>query len=97
MVAALCLYTVLKIKRNINDEEFCQKIEKKMNSLIILLSLLPCIAALATNSINVTFLGNGCRAGAFTPTGCRQRPDIFGNAIVQMSDKFLLLILLLVS
>ena len=81
----LCLCTVLKIKRNMTDEVFTQKIEKVMHLLIILFNLIPCIVALATKSINGTYLGSVCAFSAF-PTGCRQRPDLFGECDPAIAD-----------
>jgi hypothetical protein len=74
----LSLYTALKIKRNMTDEMFTRKIEKVLHFSIILLSLSIVVFGLKTKTINSGIVGNLCTFAA-VPTGCRQRPDLFGE------------------
>ena len=77
----LCIYTVLKVRRNMTDKAFSKHIEKKMHYLIALLGFLPSFAALLTNAINCTVLGGFCAISAY-PTGCRLDPDTYGECDV---------------
>ena len=74
----LCLYTALKIRRNMTNEMFTRKIEKVLHFSIILLSLSIVVFGLKTKTINSGIVGNLCTFAA-VPTGCRQRPDLFGE------------------
>jgi hypothetical protein len=74
----LCLYTALKIRRNMTNEMFTRKIEKVLHFSIILLSLSIVVFGLQTKTINSGIVGNLCMFAA-VPTGCRQRPDLFGE------------------
>ena len=74
----LCLYTVLKIKTNITDERFARTVEKPLHWFIVLSSGSIAVAGIITKSVNSSILGNFCTFAVF-PTGCRQRPDIFGE------------------
>ena len=75
---ALCIYTALKIKKNMSDEMFSQKIEKLVHIIIVLFSVTVCVAGLATKSINSAVVGTYCTYAA-VPTGCRQYPDMVGE------------------
>ena len=75
---ALCIYTALKIKKNMSDEMFSQKIEKLVHIIIVLVSVTICVAGLATKSINSAVVGTYCTYAA-VPTGCRQYPDMVGE------------------
>ncbi len=83
---ALCLYTVLKIRRNIPDAFFARKIEKKIHIMIFICNFCIGIFGLATKAINSGAMGNVCAFAAF-PTGCRQKPEIFGQCDVEI-DKY---------
>ena len=74
----LCLYTALKIKTTISDEEFCQKYEKKLHIAIFTINLALAVFGLATKSIATTITGNFCTFAA-SPPGCRQAPDLVGE------------------
>ncbi len=76
----LCLYTVVKIKQpDMTDKMFTRKIEKAMHFFIFSLGSGIMVSALATKAINPTSLGSVCTFGPPRPTGCAQRPDIFGE------------------
>lgn len=75
---ALCIYTALKIKKNMSDKMFSQKIEKAIHLIIILVAFSICVAGLATKSINSAVVGTYCTFTAF-PVGCRQYPDMVGE------------------
>ncbi len=74
----LCLYTTLKIKCNISNESFSQRIEKPMHIAIIFLNLSVCVFGLVTKGINSIAVGTFCWFAAF-PTGCRQNPSVYGE------------------
>ena len=78
-MGALCVYILLKIRRKTSDGEFRERIEKKMHASLILLNLIPCIASIATDSVNSNDLGNTCISATLTPVGCRESPEIYGD------------------
>lgn len=57
---ALCIYYLFKINRNMPDEEFAARIEKKMHALILLWSVGGAFLALFTKSINAVPGGDFC-------------------------------------
>ena len=90
---ALCIYTALKIKRNMSDKMFSQKIEKAIHPIIILVAFSICVAGLATKSINSAVVGTYCTFTA-VPVGCRQYPDIFGECDPAIAKSAVILSLL---
>jgi hypothetical protein len=74
----LCYFCLCKVKKNMTDDTFSQKIEWKLHKFIIAFNFMICVAALATKSLNSNPNGNICTTAA-VPTGCRQSPDIYGE------------------
>ncbi len=74
----LCVYTTLKIKRNISDRTFSKKIEKFMHFLIISSNLSIVFFGLFTKTINSAINGAVCMFSTM-PTGCRSFPQLFGE------------------
>ena len=87
----ICLYTVLKIKKNMTDERFEQSIERPMHLLIVLSSFVPPFVGIIKTSIHSNVFGSVCTYAAF-PTGCRQRPDIFGECDPAISKSTTILV-----
>ena len=85
----LCFYTALKIKYNMPDEKFSQRIEKVMHISIIFLSLGFPLFGLVTRTINSSVIGSMCLFAAY-PTGCRLIPRIVGECdeIIEMHIPF---------
>ncbi len=80
---SLCLFSVLRIKKpDISDLRFF-RFEMIGHLFIILTSIIITTLGLATKSINPGVGGNVC-GFALKPTGCRQRPDLFGECIESM-------------
>jgi hypothetical protein len=77
-MVVLCLYTALKIKTTVSDEEFCHKYEKKLHIGIFTINLALTVFGLATKSIATSITGNFCTFAA-SPPGCRQAPDLVGE------------------
>jgi hypothetical protein len=57
----LCLYYYCKLKRNMNDAAFANKIEKKMHCFIVLFNLAVCLSALATKTFNSLYKSGSCQ------------------------------------
>lgn len=75
---ALCIYCHCKVKRNMNDSMFINRIERKLHGGIILFNLAVCFSALWFRILNASPSGSLCVFSA-VPTGCRQNPEIFGE------------------
>ena len=87
----LCLYTVLKIKKFMTDERFEKSIERPMHLLIVLSSVVPPFVGIIKTAIHSNIIGSVCTYAAF-PTGCRQRPDIFGECDPAISKSTTILV-----
>ena len=74
----LCLYTALKIKKNVSDAEFTKRFERIIHAAIIVTSISIGIAGLVLKSIDSTFIGNVCTF-ALAPSGCRSNPEVLGE------------------
>ncbi len=74
----LCYYYFFKVKWNETDDAFSVRIEWKLHGLISAFIIAICIACLATNVLNTNSDGKFCSV-TVSPTGCRQRPDLYGE------------------
>ena len=74
----LCYFCLCKVKKNMTDDTFSQKIEWKLHKIIIAFNFTVCVAALVTKTLNSRPQGNFCAFNS-VPTGCRQSPDIYGE------------------
>jgi hypothetical protein len=74
----LCYFCFCKVKKNMTDDTFSQKIEWKLHTFIIAFNFMICVAALFTKTLNSSPNGSICMTAA-VPTGCRQNPDIYGE------------------
>jgi hypothetical protein len=74
----LCYFCLCKVKKNMTDDTFSQKIEWKLHKFIIAFNFMICVAALVTKTLNNNPSGKFCSLAA-VPTGCRQSPDIYGE------------------
>ena len=73
----LCYFCLCKVKTNMTDDAFSQKIEWKMHTFIIAFNVIVCVAGLITKTFN-TVDGKLCIFNA-SPPGCRQNPEIYGE------------------
>ena len=73
----LCYFCLCKVKTNMTDDAFSQKIEWKMHTFIIAFNVIVCVAGLITNTFN-TFNGHWCTFSV-SPTGCIENPEIYGE------------------
>ena len=73
----LCYFCLCKVKTNMTDDAFSQKIEWKMHTFIIAFNVIVCVAGLITKTFN-TVDGKLCIINA-SPPGCRQNPEINGE------------------
>ena len=81
----LCVYSAMKIKkRNMTDDDFFNKVEKFMHIIIFTTNISLVVFGLSVKAINSSALGNICLF-AFVPTGCRQRPSIFGECVPEIA------------
>ena len=74
----LCFYFLCRLCKTMSDREFNQRIEWKLHIFIILFGLVDAISCLLTGTLNTASSGTVCTTAPF-PTGCRQRPEIFGE------------------
>ncbi len=81
----LCIYYVCKLKGKMPDAQFAHRVETKMHAIIILASMSLVLAALFMDTINSGAFGNMCLTAAW-PTGCRQKPEIFGECDARIAD-----------
>ena len=73
----LCYFCLCKVKTNMTDDAFSQKIEWKMHKFIIAFNIIVCVAGLITKTFN-TFNGRWC-IFAPVPDGCIENPEIYGE------------------
>lgn len=85
----LSIYYFYKLKRNMTDEKFTEKIERKLHFAFIVPIICCNLYALANGAINPAVTGSAC-IYATTPTGCRQRPDIYGECDENETSSFVL-------
>ena len=74
----LSIYYYCKLYKKMSNEAFAYKIERWLHIIIISFLLISNIFALVANTFNGSVTGAYCTY-AVLPTGCRQRPDIFGE------------------
>ena len=75
----LCYYSLCRIKKGTGaNDAFGQNVEKMLHSFIITFTVLVCVAAFVTRSLNSYTSGSFCTVSA-VPTGCRQKPEIWGE------------------
>ena len=82
---ALCLYTALKIKKNVSDAEFTKRFERIIHLSIIVTSLSLGIAGLVLKSINSTSIESLCTF-AVLPSGCRSNPEVVGECDPEIEE-----------
>ncbi|GFH50227.1 hypothetical protein CTEN210_06703 [Chaetoceros tenuissimus] len=71
----LTFYFLCKIKYKMSNEDFREKLEKKLYVLIIAFATVPGLIALLTDSINTFPNGSACHVSSI-PIGCRDMPDV---------------------
>ncbi len=74
----LCVYYVYKLKNRMTDDQFTQRIEKKVHVFIVVFNLALYLPALGLKVINPSDFGNYCCAASF-PTGCSLDSEQFGE------------------
>ncbi len=77
-VLLFCYYCLCKVKFKMTDVEFSRRVEWKAHMLILAFCLGICVSLLITDMLNPASTGGFCTFAA-VPTGCRLRPDIFGE------------------
>lgn len=85
----LSIYYFFKLKRNMTDEQFMEKIERKLHFVFIFPIICCNLYALASDAINPAVTGSAC-IYATTPTGCRQQPDVYGECDDNETPSFVL-------
>lgn len=78
-VCFLCFYYFCKLSLKMDDETFKRKFEIKLYVIMTAVTLAVNIPAAAMGTINTAPTGVLCMPGAAYPTGCQQRPDLFGE------------------
>lgn len=78
-VCFLCFYYFCKLSLKMDDETFKRKFEIKLHVIMTVVTLAVNIPAAAMGTINTAPTGVLCMPGAAYPTGCQQRPDLFGE------------------
>ena len=79
MLSLFCLHTVRKKNSvSVTNHGYPVRLEVMAHAFIIVFNVSLCIAGLLTKSVNTYVTGTGCGFATY-PTGCRQRPDIFGE------------------
>ncbi len=74
----ICIYYVCKLKCRMTDAQITHRVERKIHATIIIVNLVLYLTALGLGVINPSITGSICLVSKY-PTGCRQRPDIFGE------------------
>lgn len=90
----LSTYYFYKLKRNMTDHQFEEKIERKLHFAFIFPIICCNLYALASDAINPAVTGSACLY-ATTPTGCRQQPDIYGECDENETSSFVLNLIVL--
>lgn len=75
---ALCIYYYCKLYKKMPNQRFAQKVEIWINQFVLIFLTTTNIYALGTKSFNSSQEGQFCLY-AVTPSGCRQRPDLYGE------------------
>ncbi|GFH52378.1 hypothetical protein CTEN210_08854 [Chaetoceros tenuissimus] len=75
---SLCIYYYCKLQKKMTNEKIAYKVERWLHFVILTFVVATNTYALASNMFNSSTTGTFCKY-AVTPSGCRQRPDIFGE------------------
>lgn len=75
---SLCIYYYCKLQKKMTNENIAYKVERWLHFVILTFVVTTNTYALASNMFNSSTTGTFC-IYAVTPSGCRQRPDIFGE------------------
>ncbi len=73
--AALSIYYYCKLYKNMTDEQFYYKVERKMHIFIVLFMVILNIVGLSKNTFNTATTGTMCTYAA-TPLRCRYLPNM---------------------
>lgn len=75
---SLCIYYYCKLQKKMTNENFAYKVERWLHFIILSFVGATNTYALVSNMFNSSTTGTFCLY-AVTPSGCRQRPDLFGE------------------
>lgn len=75
---SLCIYYYCKLQKKMTNENIAFKVERWLHFIILTFVVATNTYALASNMFNTSTTGTFCLY-AVTPSGCRQRPDLFGE------------------
>uniref|UniRef100_A0A7S3PYL0 Uncharacterized protein n=1 Tax=Chaetoceros debilis TaxID=122233 RepID=A0A7S3PYL0_9STRA len=92
-VCCLSFYYVCKLKRQMTDEAFTNKYERKVHIFVALFLFVLICVSLAMDAYHSTPIGTFCHFAAL-PVGCRQAPEIYGECIPDQAARVKNLLLL---
>ncbi|GFH61600.1 hypothetical protein CTEN210_18076 [Chaetoceros tenuissimus] len=76
--ASLCYFYYCKISKQMNDEEFKRRYEKKIHIMIGVICIASSCVSFALNTLHTYPTGTFC-SNTTTPAGCNQQPEIYGE------------------
>ncbi|GFH55240.1 predicted protein [Chaetoceros tenuissimus] len=77
--AFLCFYYLCKLCLKMKDDEFLSRFERKMHTLIIGVATIGTICSAVLDTIHTAPTGVMCAPATNFPTGCSQKPDLYGE------------------
>lgn len=89
----LCIYYVSKLKFQMTDIQYAERIEGKLHKFIIAINFIILTPCLVLGLFHPSPMGTMCAIAVY-PTGCRYDPDLYGvcdNEDISITDIMLLL------
>ena len=77
--AFLCFYYLCKLCLKMKDDEFLSRFERKIHTLIIGVATIGTVCSAVFDTIHTAPTGVMCAPATNFPTGCSQKPELYGE------------------